>query len=130
MGVYKQFWYRVFDFKGVTSRKDYWIAWSINSMIILVLYFLTQPLIDLADQYLDQGKILPGLFFFIVILLIFLYVIASIIPSISMLVRRYHDANLSASFFVFNIIPVIGPLLTFFFALMPSVEKPYNKYLK
>lgn len=71
---------RTFDFKGRSSRKEYWCFFGINWAVYFILTFF----IVLADGDPDFG-------FLGVILL--LYYIAAIIPMISLAVRRVHDTN-------------------------------------
>ena len=78
-------------FSARSTRKEYWL-WQLHFYLHLYLVaWLTTPLGDF-------GAILMGLFF-----------LAAIIPSISMAVRRIHDTGHR---FWWNFIPLVGLYLT------------------
>ena len=56
-----------------------------------------------------------------------IFVLAGILPSLAMSVRRQHDIGLSGWFFLLIFIPYIGNLILFVFALIPS-QKHENKW--
>ena len=78
----------------------------------------------------------PGTFF--VCFLLWLFVMATIIPRISQITRRMHDVGLSAWWwllFVLAILPILGfvPAIFFFVvSLLPTKVKdnPYHKFNK
>jgi uncharacterized membrane protein YhaH (DUF805 family) len=45
--------------------------------------------------------------------LLFLYIVATTVPSLASLVRRLHDINRSGWWFFIGLVPVIGPLILF-----------------
>tara|TARA_B100000214_G_C23838294_1_gene567564 strand:- start:359 stop:742 length:384 start_codon:yes stop_codon:yes gene_type:complete len=88
-------WKRPFDFKGVTSRTDYWnfvlISWLINFAGKLLLDFL-----EIFTTYDDQGLIDGGIGAIIgvpVSLILVLIGLGSIPVSLSVFVRRIRDTG-------------------------------------
>lgn len=85
----KHFFKFGFDFVGVASRKEFWIAFSFV----------------LCVEALTWGLALLGTFFQLVAILVFL---GLIIPSISIMVRRLHDTDKSALYMLWLLAPFVG----------------------
>ena len=131
--AYSAFWRRGFtEWAGTSSRSEYWWSWLANVLVcfLLAVVFLLSVALDAA---LFQET---AIFSTIMIVVAFAYIIAAIIPSLSMLTRRMHDAGLSAWFWLLyftSFIPVIGSYIwsvsAFVIALLPTrtVDNPYHK---
>ena len=79
--VYKVLIERRTDFAGRSSRKEYWYSWAfiqLTSIFLLVFAFRARPLL----------------------LIYVVYVIAIIIPSLAVTVRRLHDINKSGRWLI------------------------------
>ena len=129
MKAFKEYWTRAFDFKGRTSRRDYWTAIGFLILVSFVIGFvlglagLTPSItVDSANNIKfngGAGVFIYGAWYFI-----------NIIPGISVEVRRLHDINKSGWFMLLGFIPIvnaIGSLVLFIFTLLPSVNEG-NKY--
>jgi len=127
--AYRAFWSRGFiEWRGTSSRSEYWWSWLANALIcaFFVLSF--------------TGSLFASSFVTTVIMAVaFLYLISAIIPAISMLTRRMHDAGLSAWFWLLyltSFIPYIGSYIwtisILVIALLPTrtVDNPYHKFNK
>ena len=87
------FWRRGFtEWAGTSSRSEYWLSW-IGNLIIFAVGGLIVGGAALAEMR-TMGH--PGFFAVILGTVLGLYGIACIIPAISMMTRRMHDAGLSA----------------------------------
>src|SRR5690606_5884970 len=97
-------------------------------------------LVDPADPTLTGSSL--GALFWIGLVALCLWALATIIPSLAVTVRRLHDRNMSGWYLVgfvvaaviVNLIPVIGPLLYLAMVIgwivilaMPGTQGP-NKY--
>jgi uncharacterized membrane protein YhaH (DUF805 family) len=100
-------------FAGRARRKEYWVFQLCNSLIVLVL---------LAIDALTGMKKDVGLG-----LLSSLYVLAVLIPSIAVLVRRLHDTRRSGWWIFIGLIPLIGPITLLIFAVQDS-QPGENRY--
>ena len=107
MEEYKTMWKNFAVFDGRSTRRDYWMAVLFNFVISLA--------IGVVAGVINLG--------FISIL----YSIATIIPSLAMLVRRLHDTNKSALCILLSFIPLIGGIILLVFLCQGSVEEG-NKY--
>lgn len=70
---YIDFWKRAFDFKGRSSREEYWYTYLVNFLICLVFTFLA---------FIPFVSILSSIFG-----------LAILIPSLAISIRRLHDSN-------------------------------------
>lgn len=107
--AYKKMWTSAFDFKGRARRSEYWQAWTVNVLIILVLTMLAHIL---------------GVLVFLQII----YALAAIIPCLSLSVRRLHDTNRSGRL-LWLILTVYGGLALFVFYCQDK-KQPYNRFGK
>ncbi len=101
------------DFKGRARRREYWTFILINVLIMTVL-----GVVDGIISYLLELP-LP--------ILSSLYLLATIVPSLAVLVRRFHDSGKSGWWFLVSAIPGIGGLILLVFLLMDS-EPQQNKW--
>ena len=118
-----KYYFNVLDkytiFTGRTSRKEYWMFILFN-FLISGIAILIDNLIGTTIQT-DYGDTLPYGYIYM------LYVLALIIPSIAVSVRRLHDVGKSGWFMLLALIPVIGSI--WFIVLILSNSNQWdNKY--
>lgn len=104
---------RYFDFKGLATRKEYWLFF-----FFIVLFNIVFSIIDAATGMIDIESGV-GVFSTIFTLLIF-------IPSLAIAARRLHDVGFSAWWLLFLIVP-FGFLVLFILMVLPS-KREGNKY--
>ncbi|MBQ7147016.1 MAG: DUF805 domain-containing protein [Lachnospiraceae bacterium] len=80
--IYREFWTRVFDYKGTSSLRDYWLPIGLHA--VLLLFVLHRYLV-----FREKGGSL--LLFWIVLGFLFL----TLPPFVSLTVRRLRDTGLS-----------------------------------
>lgn len=112
MKYYIEFWKRAFDFKGVASRTQYWVAMFANIIILFILGIITLNLGNLGDNSENIYNIITSI-----------YSVLIFIPSISISVRRLHDQNKSGWLYLICLIPLIGGLILFIFMLLGTVKE-------
>lgn len=80
--VYKDFWKRAFDYRGLSTLREYWlpVGFHLGLSLFLVIYYL------LADQ--NGWSPLP---FWIVLV----FLLVGLIPFVALTVRRLRDTGLS-----------------------------------
>lgn len=107
----RRFFTQYATFSGRSSRSEFW--W-VQLFIVLV----STAAITFVSITSDVGAlaILSGL----VALGYFLFLAGTLLPSLALLVRRLHDANLSAGFLALALIPYVGPLVVFILLLLPG----------
>src|SRR5215217_4387371 len=104
--------YAVFD--GRARRKEYWMFFLINFVIVVVLS-LIDGLIGTFNPQAGVG-LLQGL-----------YSLAVLIPSIAATVRRLHDTGRTGWWILIGLIPVIGGIVLLIFMVLDS-EPGTNEY--
>lgn len=103
MQSFLAFWKGIVDFSHMENRKDYWTAIIINSLIIIFLIVL--------------GLLIR----FIVPWIAVVYSAISLLPTISMSVRRLHDADTSGWFLLISLIPIVGGILVVIKLFKPTL---------
>ena len=98
LSFYPQFWTQSFDFKGRTSRIDYWKIVLVNLIIGGVL-----------------AKVSPSAVYFV-------FAVASICPGLAMNIRRIRDTGRSWQWIFISLIPFVGVLWLLWIELQPSAD--------
>lgn len=81
------------DFSGRARRKEYWMFTLFHVIIIILLAFLGSIINETA-----------------LIILIGLYILATLIPSLAVTIRRLHDTGKSGWYYLVSFIPYIGSI--------------------
>lgn len=84
-------------FTGRARRSEYWYFILFHVLIVVAL--------GLFAAILDENKGTP-----IFVMLIGLYMLAAIIPSLAVVVRRLHDIGKSGWYYFVSLIPLIGSI--------------------
>ena len=100
--AYKSFWTRAFDFKGRSSRSDYWWA--------CLAYYLVGLCFTALAGLIESLAFLSAI-----------YSLAAIIPGISMAVRRVRDMGNSWQWIFITLIPIVGAIWFLVILCRPSV---------
>lgn len=108
MEWYIAVWKKYAEFEGRARRKEFWTFLAINCVASIILIFIDAMLIKMP-------------------ILFPIYALASLIPGISVTVRRLHDTNHSGWWFLLSFVPVLGAIVLFVFTLLGS-QSGINKY--
>jgi len=95
-------------FSGRARRKEYWMFFLFNVIIAFVL--------GLIDAFAGTNGVLGGL-----------YTLAVLIPGIAVFVRRLHDTDHSAWWFLIAFIPIVGAIVLLVFMVKDS-QPGKNRY--
>ena len=102
---YVFFWKKAFDFKGTSSRREYWIVVLVNFLIYMGLIFLSKFSLAFYNLFI-------------------LYFYLQVIPNISIQIRRARDAGKKWFMILINFIPFLGSIYWIYILILPS----YNKH--
>jgi uncharacterized membrane protein YhaH (DUF805 family) len=124
---------RYADFQGRSRRMEYWMFALFQVLMVFVLLALFAVLVGFSADMTSEIEQAPvGLIIFV--LLVMVYALAMIIPSLAVGVRRWHDQNQSGwlvlLFVVLGFIPIIGgfaSIVQLVFMCLPGTKGP-NKY--
>jgi len=106
-----RFFKKYATFSGRASRSEYW-WWVFANNVVTILLFLILVLTDSNGT----GEASPGNV--IALILLGLWVLATIVPGVALIVRRLHDANFSGWMSLLWLIPLVGGIILFVFVLM------------
>lgn len=106
-------WYKkvVFEnyanFSGRARRSEYWYYTLCNIIIVVALMIPMFTALAMSDT--NGGE--PGILFYISIILICIYYLATFLPTLAVSVRRLHDTGKSGWYYLVNFIPYVGGLI-------------------
>ena len=114
----KRFFKKYATFPGRASRSEYW-WWALVSIIIsfvLNIIISTGAAMSSSSSLSSNPQLGPGATFGMILLVI--WGLATIVPSIALTVRRLHDSNKSGWMALLGLIPFVGPIILLVFALL------------
>jgi uncharacterized membrane protein YhaH (DUF805 family) len=91
------------NFSGRARRREFWMFSLINGLILIAL-----ELLMFASGGFSQGDSAPSPLFYIVLVLIIVYALAIMVPTLAVGVRRLHDADLSGWYMLLNLVPALS----------------------
>ncbi|WP_145644139.1 DUF805 domain-containing protein, partial [Bacillus licheniformis] len=105
------------NFEGRARRKEYWLFHVFNGIICFILFILSLMVVSLFisgimtaegyDRY-QVGYIIGYGGGFLGYILIFIYQLAVLVPSLAVNVRRLHDTGRSGWWILIGFLPIIG----------------------
>ena len=107
MNWYLQALKKYATFTGRARRREFWLFTLVNVLVVLALAFVDVLTGSFSEQ-LEIG-LLSGL-----------YMLAVLVPSIAVTVRRLHDTDRSGWWVLLGFIPIIGGLVLLVFELLDS----------
>lgn len=128
--AYKKFWKGYVDFKGRSTRSDYWLNVLAQCLVYLLFSFLLILIMILggdSSTYTSNPYSFQMILVYIVVLGIGVYALASLVPSIAIIVRRLRDSGYHWALIFLALIPYLGSFIIFILTLQPTkVELPFN----
>ena len=119
-----KFWKHSFDFKGKTKRSDFWITQGLIFLIYMLLVLISIVLyidinygLDYDYTYYQWTGLRPY-----ILVSCYGFTFVSLIPSISLQVRRLRDCGKNPLWILISLVPFIGGILLLIFYLSPSIE--------
>ena len=109
--AYKRFLTNYANFNGRSTRSDYWYVVLANFIIGFVLGFI--------GGLLHIEKITT--------IISAIYILATLVPGIAIVVRRLHDINKSGWYYFMAFIPLVGIIILLVYLCTPSLDIN-NKY--
>lgn len=107
--AYKKFLRNYANFKGRSTRADYWYVVLCNVIIGFVLGFL--------------GGLLHTSIFLVIA---YIYELAVMVPGLAISIRRLHDVNQKWSYIFMGLIPIAGAIILIVQYCKPSVNEGNN----
>lgn len=111
--AFKLFFTRAFDFKGRSSRKEFWLGVLPNAIIMLIL-------IGLLVYALVGFKKTINTFSVVMIVIFALFCLIELLPSISLILRRMRDIGKSGKYIFVLFIPIAGFIWYIYLVTRPT----------
>ncbi|BCW57620.1 DUF805 domain-containing protein [Arthrobacter sp. StoSoilB20] len=112
----KRFFKKYTAFSGRASRSEYW-WWTLVNAVVLIVF---QILMTTGLSVDADGTPVFGAGYMVGLALLGIWGLATIIPSIALVIRRLHDGNFSGLFALLLLIPFAGQLAVLIMSLLPS----------
>ncbi|GLX64937.1 MULTISPECIES: DUF805 domain-containing protein [Proteus] len=103
------------NFSGRARRKEYWMFTLVNTIIITVLYAILISSVDMNTGEMSSLGSIAGI-------IIGIYSLAIIVPSLAVTIRRFHDQDKSGWMFLLAFIPAVGGLIVFVFMCLEGTK--------
>lgn len=122
----RRFFAKYATFSGRASRSEYWWWTLVNAIVFIVLYVIligvggTAMMMSGSNAMSGMASTSMGAGGTIIGILLLLWSLAIIVPSIALTVRRLHDANLSGFFYFLVLVPGVGGIIVLILTLLPS----------
>ncbi|MCK8617351.1 DUF805 domain-containing protein [Fructobacillus sp. M158] len=100
MKAYQEFFEHYFNIQGRTGRPSYWAVTALNLLFLAAFYLVFKFLfmiLNMVDGLLLLDLLVAFITIVVVVLLTF-FVLAILIPSVTISVRRYRDTGLPNAF--------------------------------
>ncbi|WP_458782296.1 DUF805 domain-containing protein [Arthrobacter sp. D3-16] len=118
----KRFFKKYATFSGRASRSEYWWWVLVSVAVSIILNILvgagaaaTTTASSLSSTPAAPG---PGAIFGTILLVI--WGLATLVPSLALSVRRLHDANFSGWMLLLGLVPFLGAIALFVFMVLPA----------
>ena len=116
----RRFFKKYATFTGRASRSEYWWWYLVSFVVTGVLQGLALATGGVGAIAEDGTAQAPGAGYWIFTILLLIWALATIVPSIAVLVRRLHDANFSGFFVFIGLIPFVGGIILLVLTILPS----------
>lgn len=125
--AYKEMFKNYANFNGRSRRSEYWFVVLANFIIMMVAYIIM--FIPFLADVINYGEPLESSMFTMVIfcVLLMIYGLAVMVPSLAVGVRRLHDTGKSGWYMLMSLIPYIGSIILIVFMATDS-QPGVNQY--
>lgn len=117
--AFSRFWTKYATFSGRASRSEYW-WWMLIDLVIWIVLGILARLGGAGVTDASGAMTGPNGLGIVVSIVIVLFALATIVPSLALTVRRLHDANLSGFFIFLSLVPFVGGIIVLVMTLLPS----------
>lgn len=125
--AYKSMFKKYAKFNGRSRRSEYWFATLANYILMMIVYAILY--IPMIIDIVNNGEPTTATIAIsgILGLLILVYALAILVPSLALSVRRLHDTGRSGWCLLLSLIPFVGGIIVFVFMVLDS-QPGTNKY--
>lgn len=98
------------NFNGRARRAEYWWWWLAQILLVFVMII---PMVAISPETSEIGATIS-------LILIAVWSIGTLLPNITVTVRRLHDSDKTGWLYLLGLIPYIGGLILFVLMLLPG----------
>ena len=113
---------RYADFQGRSRRKEYWMF--LLAVIILYTVFMVPLMLGGFSMAMAGQQSTPGPLYFVGFGVMGILVLALLVPSIAVQVRRFHDQDRSGWMVLIGLIPYVGGIIVLVFMCLDGTRGP------
>ena len=120
IGAMKLFFKNYVNFSGRSRRSEYWwpvLGCGIVNFILYIVFLGSMTAGLLSENEVSAGV---GGALIVSFILILIFNLAIIVPSLSVMIRRLHDIGKSGAWFFIAFIPLVGSIVLLVFMCMDS----------
>ena len=140
--AYIDFWKRAFDFRGRSTRPDYWWASLVNVITILTVFCVLIPFfsnVDLSDPALLNNSTELQKIIITYAWPLMLFSLIELIPQLSLQIRRLRDAGFHPAWVLLSyiglirilaIFSLIGSIVLLIMSCQPTKPAPETQFDK
>lgn len=104
-------------FSGRASRSEYW-WWTLASVAVTIVLNIIMGAGATSSSVSGSATAGPGAMIGMILLVI--WGLGTLVPSIALTVRRLHDVNFSGLLLLLILVPFLGALAVLVFSLLPA----------
>ena len=116
---YLSAWKKSFDFKGKSTRKEYWQYLILNSIIFVFLFLV--PFVGTHFIDFDDFPVAISMLLLLIYSIGLLSLLGSIWVALPLTIRRIRDVGMSWKWIFFVSLPYIGSVFVLIFLTRPSM---------
>ncbi|MDQ0633961.1 uncharacterized membrane protein YhaH (DUF805 family) [Arthrobacter pascens] len=113
----KRFFKKYATFSGRASRSEYW-WWTLVSVVVSIILNIVINAGSTGSSLSGTATPGPGAIFGTILIVI--WGLATLVPSLALTVRRLHDGNFSGWLLLLVLVPFLGALAVLVFTILPS----------
>jgi len=111
----RRFFTKYAVFHGRASRSEFWWAYAMN----LAVFFAVGIAVEMVNSVVGPEAARPTTASTVIGVVYLAYVLATLLPSIAVFVRRLHDANLAGWWVLLTLIPFAGVVIGVILSVLP-----------
>lgn len=133
-GAVKSVFGKYAEFRGRATRSEYWywvlfeaLFGAVLGLALTITFFWAYgPALataaKLADDSIDMAAVNPvgNILFWVLVAVAGLWWLITIVPTLAVTVRRFHDAGYTGWLWFLNLVPSIGSIVVLVFMVLPS----------
>ena len=112
------------SFSGRARRTEYWMFFLVYALLSGSITAVVMGL-DWVVDFVTRGRWADS-FSLEAGLTLGVFALVHLLPSIAVTVRRLHDTNRTGWWAALALVPIVGPLVLLYFAVLPGDLQPNN----